>query len=70
MYRAATIFGSLLIGAVVFLAMFPSAKLGMNIDTTGWSDLFAVMARFLPYALVILFILWLLSKARGSGSGQ
>ena len=68
MYRTAIVFGAILIGSVVFLAMFPSMKLGMGIDTTGWITLYATMARFLPYALIILFILWVLGKSR-SGNG-
>ena len=66
MYRAAMVLGAILLGSVIFLAMFPAVKLGMAIDTTGWIDLFAVVARFLPYTVIVLFILWLLSKAHGN----
>lgn len=69
MYRAAMVFGAILIGGVVFLSMFPSMRTGMGVDTTGWIPLFATMVRFLPYVLIGMFLLWLLSKARG-GSQQ
>ena len=65
MYRFFMIAGAIFIGGIIFLSMFPSLRLGMTgIDTTGWISLFAVVVRFLPYALIILFIVWLLHKAR------
>jgi hypothetical protein len=55
---------------VIFLSMFPSLRSGMSgIDTTGWIPLFATMVQFLPYVLIVFFVVWLLSKVRGS-SGQ
>jgi hypothetical protein len=64
MTKAAITIGAILIGGVVFLAMFPVMKLGININTTGWIDLFKVMARFLPYVLIVMFILWVLAKVK------
>lgn len=65
MYRAFMTLGAIFIGGLVFLAMFPGLRSGMTgIDTTGWISLFAVVVRFLPYALIILFIVWLLHKSR------
>jgi hypothetical protein len=67
MYRAIMVIAAVIIGGVIFLSMFPGLKSGMSgIDTTGWIPLFATMVRFLPYALIGFFILWLLSKSRGS----
>ena len=68
MYKTAMLIGAILIGGVMFLAMFPAMKLGMNIDTTGWIALFQVTVRILPYALIAMFILWLLAKVRGSNN--
>jgi membrane protein implicated in regulation of membrane protease activity len=65
MYKASMVMGSILIGGVIFLAMFPGLRTAMiGVDTTGWLSLFAVVVRFLPYALIIIFLMWLLSKAR------
>jgi len=66
MYRSAMVIGAILIGGIIFLAMFPSMRSGMTIDTTGWIPLFATMIRFLPYALIVLIVLWFLAKARKS----
>jgi hypothetical protein len=68
MYRASMIIGGLLIGGVICLAMFPSLRSGMAIDTDGWLPLFVTMVRFLPYCLIALIIIWLLALSRGSGS--
>jgi hypothetical protein len=64
MYRSAMVLGAIIIGGVIFLAMFPSMRTGMSIDTTGWIPLFATMVRFLPYVLIVFIVLWFLAKSR------
>jgi membrane protein implicated in regulation of membrane protease activity len=65
MYKASMVVGAVLIGGMIFLAMFPGLRAAMiGVNTTGWLSLFAVVVRFLPYAVVIIFLMWLLNKAR------
>ncbi len=70
MYRSILAIMAIIVGGIVFFSMFPSIKGGMSINTVGWLPVFQVMGRYLPFALFILFFIWILATLRGRGNQQ